>query len=169
LPYAKVPHATIKARTIAAIPIVNQKSRWRPVPSAAFHDLLGCPSRYWMPRHFSVEDFSVGVPNHEEDVKRLEQDRSDAEKIASPNGRCVALWELSPTGAWAPVVPDAHIRRHGSGGNLETQPCLLGLDPFLAPQRIFRGHAPRDRRATAPRPARRSSRPVGPPAQSLPT
>jgi hypothetical protein len=44
-----------------------------------------------MPRHFSVEDFSVGVPNHKEDVKRLEQGRSDAEKIASPNVRCVAL------------------------------------------------------------------------------
>ena len=29
---------------------------------------------------FSVENFSVGVPNHEEDVKRLEQDHSDAEK-----------------------------------------------------------------------------------------
>jgi hypothetical protein len=38
-----------------------------------------------MPRHFSVEDFSVGVPNHKEDVKRLEQDRSDGEKITSPN------------------------------------------------------------------------------------
>jgi hypothetical protein len=44
-----------------------------------------------MPRHFSVEDFSVRVPNHEEDVKRLEQDRPDTEKIASPNVRCVAL------------------------------------------------------------------------------
>jgi hypothetical protein len=42
-------------------------------------------------RHFSVEDFSVRVPNHEEDVKRLEQDRPDTEKIASPNVRCVAL------------------------------------------------------------------------------
>jgi hypothetical protein len=89
LPYAKVPHATIKARAIATIPIVNQKSRWRPVPGAAFHDLLRCPIRCWMPRHFSMEDFSVGMPNHEEDVKRLEQDGSD--KIASPNVRCMAL------------------------------------------------------------------------------
>jgi hypothetical protein len=44
-----------------------------------------------MPRHFSMKDFSVGVPNHEEDVKRLEQDRSDTEKIASPNVRRMAL------------------------------------------------------------------------------
>jgi hypothetical protein len=49
VPYAKVPHATIKARTITAVPIVNQKSRWRPVPGAAFHDLLRCPVRCWMP------------------------------------------------------------------------------------------------------------------------
>jgi hypothetical protein len=89
--YAKVPHATIKARTMAAVPVVNQKSRCRPVLVAAFHDLLGCPTRCWMPRHLSVEDFSVGVPNHKENVKRLEQDSSDAEKIASPNVRRVAL------------------------------------------------------------------------------
>jgi hypothetical protein len=44
-----------------------------------------------MPRHFSVEDLSVGVPNHEEDVKRLKQDRSDTEKIGSPNVRRVVL------------------------------------------------------------------------------
>jgi len=31
-----------------------------------------------------MEDFSVGVPNHEEGVQRLKQDRSDTEKIASP-------------------------------------------------------------------------------------
>jgi hypothetical protein len=91
LPYAKVSHATIKARTIATIPIANQKSRWRPVPGAAFHDLLGCPIRCWMPRHLSVEDFSVGGPNHEKDVKRLKQDRWDTEKIASPNVRHVVL------------------------------------------------------------------------------
>jgi hypothetical protein len=47
---------------------------------------------------------------------------------------------------------------------------------FSAPERIFRRHAPneslkfsRDRRATAPRPARRSPRPVTPPTQSLPS
>jgi hypothetical protein len=63
-------NATIKARTIVAVPIANQKSRGRPGPGAAFHDLLRCPVRCWMPHHFSMEDFSVGVPDHEEDVKR---------------------------------------------------------------------------------------------------
>jgi len=30
--------------------------------------------RCWMPRHFSVADFPVAVPNQEEGVKRLERD-----------------------------------------------------------------------------------------------
>jgi hypothetical protein len=42
------------------------RRRRPPVPGAAFHDLLCCPIRCWMSRHFFVEDFSVGVPNHEE-------------------------------------------------------------------------------------------------------
>jgi hypothetical protein len=86
LPYAKVPLATIKARTKAAILIANQKTRWHPVPNAACYDSLRrlMLIRCWMPRHFNVADFPVGVPNHEEGVKRLERDRSDTEKIASP-------------------------------------------------------------------------------------
>src|ERR1700756_4505360 len=35
-----------------------------------------------MSRHFCVEDFSVGVPNQEEDVKRLEQKCSDNLAVA---------------------------------------------------------------------------------------
>jgi hypothetical protein len=69
--YAEVPDSTIKARTVAAISIVNQKSRRRPVPGAAFHDLLCSPIRCRMLCHFGVEAFSVGMPNHEEDVKRF--------------------------------------------------------------------------------------------------
>jgi hypothetical protein len=88
VPYAKVPHATIKARTIAAVPIVNQKSRWRPVPGAAFHDLLRCPVRCWMPRHFSVEDFSVGMPDHEEDVKRTAAHAWTESPGRTPKDRC---------------------------------------------------------------------------------
>ena len=74
LPYAKVPLATIKARTKAAILIANQKTRWHPVPSAACCDSLRWLIRCWMPRHFSVADFPVAVPNQEEGVKRLERD-----------------------------------------------------------------------------------------------
>jgi|SRR6516225_1160697 len=48
-------------------------------------------TRHRMSRHFEVEDFSVSGPNHEEDVKRPEQNRLDAEKIASQNVRCVAV------------------------------------------------------------------------------
>jgi hypothetical protein len=37
-----------------------------------------------MPRHFNVQDLSVCEANDEEDVKRLEQDGRDAEKVADP-------------------------------------------------------------------------------------
>jgi hypothetical protein len=83
-------HVVIKTRAIAAATIVNQESRWRSVPGAAFHDLLRCPLSRWTARHFDVEDFPVGVPNHEEDMKRC-----------------------------APNMVPTHILRHGSGGNLE--------------------------------------------------
>jgi hypothetical protein len=89
--YAKVAHAAIEARTIAAIAIMNQKSRWRSVSGAAFHDLLRCPVRCRTSRHFEVDDFSVSMPNHKEDMKRLEQNRSDVEKIVSPNVRRMAI------------------------------------------------------------------------------
>jgi hypothetical protein len=39
----------------------------------------------------TARNFSVRVPNREEDMKRLEQNRPGAEKIASPNVRRVAL------------------------------------------------------------------------------
>jgi hypothetical protein len=47
----------------------EQKARWRSVPGA-FRDLLCGPIRCRMPCHLRVEDFSVGVPNHEEDMKQ---------------------------------------------------------------------------------------------------
>jgi hypothetical protein len=63
---------------------MNQKSRWRSIPGAAFHDLLCDPASRRMPRHFNVEDLSVCESDDEEDVKRLEQDRRDAEKGRKP-------------------------------------------------------------------------------------
>jgi hypothetical protein len=98
LPYAKVAHAAFKARAMAAIAIVNQKSWWRSAPGAAFHHLPHCPVRYRMSRHFEVEDFSVSKPNHEEDIKRLEQNRLDAEKIASPNVRYMVVLSQNSEG-----------------------------------------------------------------------
>src|SRR5215471_11230421 len=80
LPYPEAAHATIEAYSIAAVAIMNQKSRWRSIPGAAFHDLLCDPASRRMPRHFNVEDLSVCESDDEEDVKRLEQDRRDAEK-----------------------------------------------------------------------------------------
>ena len=66
--YPEAAHATIEAYSIAAIAIVNQKSRWRSLSGAAFHDLLCDPASRRMPRHFNVEDLSVCESDDEEDV-----------------------------------------------------------------------------------------------------
>jgi hypothetical protein len=77
--------------------------------ASAFHDLLCDPIRCWMPRHCNVEDLSVSESDDEEDVKRLEQDRRDAEKVAGPNVRCMPRQELSPRAGWAPAAMHSHI------------------------------------------------------------
>ena len=41
-----------------------------------------------MPRHFSVEDFSVGVPDHEEDVKRTAPHAWTESPGRMPKDRC---------------------------------------------------------------------------------
>src|SRR6516225_2311413 len=109
LPYPEAPHATIEACAIAAVAIMDQKSRWRSIPGAAFHDLLCDPASCRIPRHFNVDDFSVCEADDEEDVKRLEQDRRNAEKVASPNVRCMPCQELSPRPGWAPAATHSHI------------------------------------------------------------
>jgi hypothetical protein len=72
-----------------------------------------------MPRHFNVEDLSAGQSNDEEDVKRLEQDRRDAEKIASPHVRRLLRQELSPRPGWAPAAAPSHVFGDGPRGNLK--------------------------------------------------
>ena len=141
LPYPEAPHATIEACSIATVAIMNQKSRWCLIPGAAFHDLLCDPVSCRMPRHFDVEDLSVCEANDEEDVKRLEQDGRDAEKVAGPNVRCVPRQELSPRPGWAPVATHSHIFGHGPGGNLKPQPCQFGLDALLTPKAVLGSHA----------------------------
>src|SRR5215831_9514789 len=118
LPYPEAPHATIEACSIAAVAIMNQ-SRWGSIPGAAFNDLLCDPASCRISRHFNVEDLSVCEADDEEDVKRLEQDRRDAEKVASPNVRCMPRQELSPRPGWAPAATRSHIFGHGPGGNLK--------------------------------------------------
>jgi hypothetical protein len=49
----------------------HSRSGFRSQPQ---HPTICCaPICCWMLRHFSVDDFSVGMPNHEEDEKRLGQ------------------------------------------------------------------------------------------------
>src|SRR6201997_2143869 len=119
LPYSQTPHATIEVRALAAVAIVNQESRWPSIPGAAFHDLLRGPVCCRMPRHCNVEDLPVREPDDEEDVKRLEQDRRDAEKVESPHVRCGPGQDLPPCAGWAPGAAPAHIFGDGPGGNLK--------------------------------------------------
>src|SRR6201997_3620778 len=119
LPNSEAPHATIEVRAIAAVAIVNQESRWRSIPGAAFDDLLRGPVRCRMPRHCNVEDLPVREPDDEEDVKRLEQDSRDAEKVASPHVRCGPGQDLSPRPGWASAAAPSHIFGHGPCGNLK--------------------------------------------------
>jgi hypothetical protein len=128
-----------------------------------------------MPRHCNVEDLPVREPDDEEDVKRLEQNRRDTEKIASPHVRCMPRQELSPCPGRAPAATPAHIFGHGPGGNLKPEPRQFGLDALLTPKAILGGHACdqslklyRDRWAATSFFMRRSPPPVRPPTRSLP-
>ena len=88
LPYPEAAHATIEAYSIAAVAIMNQKSRWRSIPGAAFHDLLCDPASRRMPRHFNVEDLSVCGSDDEEDVKRLETVGTQKKSQAQMSDEC---------------------------------------------------------------------------------
>jgi hypothetical protein len=89
--YSETPQAVIEGHAVAAVAIVNEKSRWPPIPGAAFDNLFGRPFGRRVACHADVQDFSIGVPNDEEDIERLEQNRLNAEKIAGSYVRCVIL------------------------------------------------------------------------------
>src|SRR5215471_16036495 len=101
LPYPEAAHATIEAYSIAAVAIMNQKSRWRSIPGAAFHDLLCDPASRRMPRHFNVEDLSVCGSDDEEDVKRLETVRTQKKSQAQMSDECRVR-----NSRHVPVAPD---------------------------------------------------------------
>ena len=61
---AEVPQSAIEHRTIARVAVVNQKSRRPPIPSAAFHYLLGRPLRRRMGGYRDVQDFPVHVADY---------------------------------------------------------------------------------------------------------
>jgi hypothetical protein len=108
---AKVPQAALEGGATAAIVIVNQKSCRPSIPSAAFDQLLGRPlrSRTWRHRH--VQNSSVDVPDHKNDVQDLEQDCSNAKEVASL--RFMPFQELAPSGGWSirfTPFPEGHRR-----------------------------------------------------------
>jgi hypothetical protein len=106
---AEVPQSAIEHRTIARVVVVNQKSRRPLIPSAAFHNLLGRPLRCRMAGYRDVQDFPVHVPDYKKDIERLKRDCLDAEEIARPYARFMALQEFSPTRGWPSTVSRIHI------------------------------------------------------------
>jgi hypothetical protein len=67
-----MPQAAVECGAIATVTVVNQKPWWQSIPRAALHYLLGHPLRCWKSRYCNVQDLSIGKPDHEEDIERLE-------------------------------------------------------------------------------------------------
>jgi hypothetical protein len=112
---AEVPQSAIEHRTIARVAVVNQKSRRPPIPSAEFHYLLGRPLRCRMDRYRDVQDCPVDVPDYKKDIELLKQDCLDAEEIARPYARFMALQEFSPTRGWpSDCVANSYTLRQSS-------------------------------------------------------
>ena len=75
---------TIECRAVTAVAVMNEKP-WRlAIPSAAFDYLLRRPLRDRIWHHRCVQNFSIGVPDHKKDVKRLKQDGSNVEEVGRP-------------------------------------------------------------------------------------
>ena len=124
-----MPQAALERRAIPAVAIVNQKTWWPSIPSAAFDQLLR--SRTW--RHRYVQNLSVDVSDHEKDVQSLEQDRLNAEEVTSPD---MPSQELAPSRGWPSIMAGAHVLGDGPGRNLKSQSCEFGLDSFLTQSRF---------------------------------
>jgi hypothetical protein len=173
--YSDAPHATVEARTIAAVAIVNQKSRWRVVPDAVFHDLLCGPVRRGMLRHFNVENLSTSESDGRRRRKASATGPSGRRKSRKPTCPLHAASGTLATPCWGLAPAPSHIFGHGPCGNLKPQPCQLGPDAPLTPKAILGSHASDeslklspDRRATPLCLTRRSPPPVRPPTRALP-
>jgi len=142
---AEPPQAAIESRAIATVTIVDQKPRWLSIPSAALYYLLGYPfcRRKW--RYRNVQDFPVRVPDYKKDIESLKQNCLDAEEIARPYARFMALQEFPPTRGWPSTVSRIHILCDSPRRNRKPQSREFGLDPLLTPKPIFCGH-PSDER-----------------------
>jgi hypothetical protein len=139
---AKMPQAALERRAIPAVAIVNQKTWWPSIPSAAFDQLLGRPLRGRTWRHRYVQNFSVDVPDHEKDVQSLEQDCWNAKEVTSPYIGLVPSQELAPSRGWPSIKAATHVLGDGPGRNLKSQSCEFGLDSFLTPEPVLSSHLP---------------------------
>ena len=112
-------------------------------------------ARNRMQRHSNVQDLCLRSDD-EEDVRCLEQDLRDAQKVTSPNVQCMARQEPSPRAGWARSWVSSRERR----GPSSLQPALILMDPkvgefimhdamavmpkilnYSRPSRVLRGQA----------------------------
>lgn len=75
----------IKGHSVTTVTIVNEKARWRALPTTSLDDLSSGPFARRVTCGSHMHDFSTGVMNDEKDVDCPEQDCLDAEEIAGPD------------------------------------------------------------------------------------
>jgi hypothetical protein len=90
-----------------------------------------------MAGHSDMHHFAAGVTYHEEDIEGLEENRLDADEVASPDFTGMLCEEVPPPGRWFPTMRPTHVLGNGSRRDFKPQPRQLGLDPPLTPQGVL--------------------------------
>jgi hypothetical protein len=70
---------------VAAVAVMDEKTRWFTIPATAFDDLVRHPLCCGMASHLNMQDLAVGMTDRKENTEGLEPDRLHAEEIASPD------------------------------------------------------------------------------------
>jgi hypothetical protein len=132
----------LKAGTIPAIPIVNRKSRWRPITRAAFPRFAALPKP---PLDAAPLQIYLLAPSHEEDVKRLEQDRSNTKSRKAKCSVRAALETLDNRGSGVGDAGRAYAKTVGRRRSRSLGICRARLGPkvlggLLLPETVIHWH-----------------------------
>ena len=124
---------------------MDEKVRWLTISTASLDDLPSRPLACRVERGSDMHDFPTGVMDDEKDIDRPEEDRLDAEEIASPDFTRVQREKIPPARRRSSSMNAPHVLRDGPGRDFESQSCQLRLDTFLSPQEVFSCHATNER------------------------
>ncbi len=131
--------------SVTTVAVVDEKTRWRTIPTACLHDLPSCPLACRVPCRADMHDFPTAVMNNEKDVDCPEQDRLNAEEVTGPDLLSMGGEKTAPVRRWLSSMDASHILRDGPRRDLETQLDQLRLDTFLSPQEVLSCHAANER------------------------